>query len=347
VAEVSPGPGSVPSLVHASVSSQLITHAEDSGILGQGPDGIPLVMLLGATSVLAVPLSDGDRSLGALTLVRQASEGYFGMADVAVAESVAEQLALAIRAGRMFRRHSAVAEAFRASLLPRDLPPVPGVEIAAAHMAADGPDVGGDFYDVYQTPGGTGLAIGDLCGSARDTVAVISAARHAIRVLARSDPDPASVLRGANDVLLAENLTGEFVTAHAAHLSWDGGLLRVVLGSAGQPAPTVITADGQVRQLRGGGQPLGIFPDAGPAVQQVDLSPGDVLFFLTDGLADARNPDLGYFGDRLADELAALAGQAAADVAAGMRRRVLRFCDDVVRDDMTMLVLRVGEPPDF
>jgi serine phosphatase RsbU (regulator of sigma subunit) len=346
VAEISPEPGSVPSLVHASVSSQLITHAEDTSALGAGPDGIPLVMLLGATSVLSVALSDGERSFGALTLVRQASHGYFGMADVAVAESVAEQLGLAIRAGRQYRRHSAVAEAFRASLLPRDLMPIPGVEVAAAHIAAEGPDVGGDFYDVYQTPDGTGLAIGDLCGSPRDTVAVISAARHAIRVLARSDPDPASVLRGANDMLMSENLTGEFVTAHAARLAWDDGMLRVVLGSAGQPAATVITADGQVRQLRGGGQPLGIFPDAEPSVQELELSPGDVLFFLTDGVADARNPELGYFADRLADELAALAGQSAGDIAAGLRRDVLRFCDGDVRDDMTMLVLRVGEAPD-
>ena len=72
-----------------------------------------------------------------------------------------------------------------------------------------------------------------------------------------------------------------------------------------------------------------------------------VLFLLTDGVADARNPELGYFADRLADELAALAGQSATDIAAGLRRGVLRFCDDEIRDDMTMLVLRVGEPPDL
>jgi serine phosphatase RsbU (regulator of sigma subunit) len=347
VADVSPAPGSVPSLVHASASSQLLTHAEDADALGPGPDGMPLVMLLGATSILSVPLFDGDHSFGVLTLARPASQGFFGLPDVALAESVAGQLALAIRAGRVFRQHSDVAEAFRASLLPRDLPPVPGVQIAAAHIAAEGPEVGGDFYDVYQTPGGAGLAIGDLCGSPRDTVAVISAARHAIRVLARSDADPASVLRGVNDIMLAHNLTGEFVTAHAAHLAWSDETLHVTLGSAGQPAAVVITADGQVRQLRGGGQPLGIFPDAEPAVQRLELSTGDVLFLLTDGVADARHPEQGYFGDRLADELAELAGQPAADIAAGMRRRVLRFCDDRVRDDMTMLVLRVGEPPDF
>jgi serine phosphatase RsbU (regulator of sigma subunit)/PAS domain-containing protein len=348
VTDLSPEAGSAPSLVHESASSLLMTHAEDTDSLGAGPDGIPLAMLLGATSVLSVPLSDSQRSYGALTLLRQASEGHFGMADVAIAEEIGEQLALAIRADRMFRRRSEVAEALQESLLPRELLQIPGVEIATVHVAAaDGPDVGGDFFDAYRTPAGWGLAIGDVCGASSDTVALTSAARHAIRVIARSSADPAQVLRGANEILLDERLDGEFVTAHAAELRWEEGILRVVLGSAGQPAPSLVTAGGQARQLRGGGQPLGIFPDAEPSTQDLQLTTGDVLFFFTDGVTDARSPQQGYFGDQLTDELAALAGKAPADIVARMRRRVLEFCDGQVRDEMTMLALRVGEPPDF
>src|SRR6185437_1750160 len=122
VAGTEPAAGSAPWIVHESASSQLLTHVEDADALGPGPDGIPLVMLLQATSVLSVPLADGERSYGALTLVRQASHGHFGLSEVAVTESIGEQLGLAIRAGRTFRRHSAVAEALQASLLPRELP---------------------------------------------------------------------------------------------------------------------------------------------------------------------------------------------------------------------------------
>ncbi len=347
VADVAPAPGSAPFEVHAAVSSQLITHAEDTDALGADATGMPLVMRLGAASVLSVPLADGERSYGALTLIRQAEDGHFAMADVAAAEAVGEQLGLAIRAGRIFRQLSGVAGAYRASLIPPELPLVPGMEIAAAHVATEGPDAGGDFYAVYPVPGGTGLAIGDVCGTTRAAVAVTSAARHAIRVLAGRDRDPVSVLRGANEVLLGENLSGEFVTAHAASLGWDGGKLVIELGSAGQPAPVLLTADGQVRQLRGGGQPLGIFPDAEPAAQRLEMEPGDTLLLYSDGVADARNPEAGYFGDRLADELASLAGASAAEVAAGLRRQLLDFCDDQVRDDMTLVVLRAGEPPGY
>ncbi|HEY2549501.1 MAG TPA: SpoIIE family protein phosphatase [Streptosporangiaceae bacterium] len=344
-ADASPDPDSAPALVHASASSQLLTHAEDASALGAAPDGTPLMALLQAASVLCVPLSAGERGHGALTLVRQAGDGYFTMTDVAVAESAGEQLAFAIQAGRTFRRHSAVADAFRASLLPRELPQAAGVEFAAAHIAARDADVGGDFYDVYETSEGTGLAIGTACGAARNAVSVTSVARNAIRAIARSAPDPAGVLRRANDVLVAENLKGEFVTAHAMTLSWHGSTLRVAVSSAGHPAPTLITADGQVRQLRGGGQPLGIFEDAEPALQRLELTAGDALFFPNAGLLGARHSETS-FGDRVSEELAALAGQPAAELAGAMRRRVLEFSDDV-RDDVTMLVLRVTEPPDL
>jgi serine phosphatase RsbU (regulator of sigma subunit)/PAS domain-containing protein len=344
VADTSPEPGSAPWIAHESAGSQLITHFEDTDVLGPGPDGMPLAIALRATSVLSVPLSDGEHSYGALTLVRQASQGHFGLSDAAAAEAVGEELALAIRAGRTFRRRSAVAEALQASLLPRELPPVPGVEIAAAHVAAEGSDVGGDFYDVYAVPGAWGLTMGDVCGTARDTATVTSIARQSIRVIGRAEPDPAAVLHGANDVLLTENLAGQFVTAFAACLRWDSGVLRVALASSGQPAPAMITADGQVRQLRGGGQPLGIFPDAETSTQDLELAPGDGLFFFTDGVADARRADK-YFADRISDELAALADKPAAEIVAGMRRRVVEFCGGEVHDDMTMLALRVTEPP--
>jgi serine phosphatase RsbU (regulator of sigma subunit)/PAS domain-containing protein len=338
-------PGSAPQAAWESLGPVLITHAEDAEVLGMTPEGIPVAMALGAASVLSVPLSDGERGYGALTLIRRASDGHFGMADSAAAEAVGEQLALAIRACRAFRQHSAVAAALRATLLPGELPQVPGVELAVAHVAAaSGPEVGGEFYDIH--PGGTVLAIGDVCGTGRDAVTIACAARYALRAAGASAPGPEAMLRAANDVLIAEDLAGEFVTAHVARLEWRSARLRVELASAGQPAPVLATADGQVRQLRGGGQPLGIFPDAAPSAQRLELSPGDVLFFLTDGVADARSLELGYFADQLTDELAALAGRPAAEIAAGMRRRALEFCDGEVRDDMTMLVLRVTEPPD-
>ena len=347
VAAVNPPPGSLPAAVRDSASTLLVTHAEDNGILGAAPDGVPLLALLGASSVLCVPLSDGEQTQGVLTLARDPARGYFSLADVGLVEEIAEQLALAMSVRHMLRTRTETAEALQASLIPPVLRAVPGVEIASAHMAPTrGRAVGGDFYDVHPTPAGWGVAIGDVCGKGEDAASVTAVARHAIRVLAHWSADPAEVLRGANEIMLAEEFGSRFVTAATTHLSWSGRTLRAVLGSAGHPGPVLVRPDGRAQVLAGGGLPLGIFPDAEPVTHELELAPGDVLFFCTDGLTDARSPDQAYFEGSLADGLSTLAGKPPADIVSGLRRLVLDFCAGVLLDDVTMLVLRVGEPPD-
>ncbi len=346
-AAVDPPPEAAPSQVFASGSSLLLAHAEDAGVLGAGPDGVPLLMLMRGGSVLCVRLTDGRRAHGVMTLVRDMQEGHFGLADLGLAEEIAGQLARAVTVHRLIQGRSEAAEALQGSLLPRELREVPGVQMAASHLPpTSGREVGGDFYDVYPTPAGWGLAIGDVCGKGQDAAAVTAAARHAIRVLAHWNADPAEVLRGANDIMLAEEFGGRFVTADAAHLQWQDGRLHVVLASAGHPGPVLVTPDGRAQQVPGGGVPLGIFPDAQPATRELTLAPGDVLFFCTDGLTGARNADLGYFEEHITDGLASLAGRSPADVISGMRELLLEFCDGVLLDDMTMLALQPGEPPD-
>jgi serine phosphatase RsbU (regulator of sigma subunit)/PAS domain-containing protein len=346
VAAQDPQPGSLPHTVHDTGSSQLITRAEDANILGTGPDGVPLLMQLGATSVLSVPLSDGERRYGALTLARRPSAGQFEMADLGLVEEIGEQLALAITMDRKVRQHSQVADALRHSLLPRELPGVPGVEVATTHLAAtENPEVGGDFFDVYRTSSGWGMAIGDVCGRGDGVAEASAAARHAIRVVAHSTHDPGDVLSTANQIILAEEFSGRFVTACAAHVRWKDESLEVTLGSAGHPAALLLRRDGELRQLRGGGLPLGIFPDAGPALEQHDLSAGDTLIFYSDGLADAHRPGQGYFDDQLQGEVAALAGRTPGQILARIQEVAVEFCQGKVRDDITMLALRVVEPP--
>jgi serine phosphatase RsbU (regulator of sigma subunit) len=341
-----PEPGSLPAQVHETGKSQLQAHSDDTSMLGAGPDGVPLLMKLGATSVLSVPIAEGQHGYGVITLCRSSSEGPFQIADLALAEELGAQLAVVIRVDRLFRRRSEVAEALQASLLPRVLPDVPGIELAAAYMGAtEGLDVGGDFYDVYPIPGGWGLAIGDVTGKGEEAVALTAAARHAIRVIAHWTADPIEVLRQANEVLLSAEGSGRFVTAKTAQLAWRDGLLHVSLGTAGHPGPAVVRSDGRVEMTGGGGLPLGLFPEAQPGLEEIDLAKGDTLFFFTDGLTETRSADNRYFEERLADELVTLAGRSASEVVAGIQARAEAFSAGELRDDLTVLALRVLDPP--
>jgi serine phosphatase RsbU (regulator of sigma subunit)/PAS domain-containing protein len=343
VAAIDPPPGSGPSQVHESGSAMLIAHAEDPAVLGAGPGGTPLLMALGSTSLMCVPLSDGERGYGVLTLAAQRGQGHFVMADVGLVEELGEHLALAIRIDRLYRQRTEVADALQASLLPRQVRQMPGTEVAAAHVpASTDAEVGADFYDVYPARDGWGIAIGDVCGRGEDAAAVSAAARHALRAFAHLDADPAAVLRNTNEIMLAEEFDGRFVTAVVAHLHWQDHVLHVELGSAGHPAALLVRPDGRIRALDGGGLPLGIFADAEPGIQRFTLEPGEVLFLFTDGLTSACAPDLVHFENQLQDNLAALAGQPPAAVVSRVRELVLDFCQNTFRDDMTMVAMQAG-----
>ena len=94
--------------------------------------------------------------------------------------------------------------------------------------------------------------------------------------------------------------------------------------------------------MGGGGLPLGLFADAEPATQELTLELGDVLFLYTDGVAQARGTDNTYFADRLADELAGLAGLPPDQLVASMRRAMDEFTGGNLVDDVTMLVIRAS-----
>jgi serine phosphatase RsbU (regulator of sigma subunit)/PAS domain-containing protein len=342
VREVEPGPESVPAKVHTTGQSVVLAHMDDAGALGAAQDGTPLLMLLGATSLLSVPISDDGIAYGVLTLARQAAEGRFTLADLALATELGEHLGVAIRVDRMFRHRSAVAEALQGSLLPARRPEVPGLELSAAYVpASEGGEVSGDFYDVFPVRDGWAITVGDVCGKGQEAAAMTAAARHAIRAIALWNSDPADVLAKVNEVILAGDYEDRFVTVKLAYLRWDGDRVTVELASSGHPGPAVVRPDGRVDVLSGGGLPLGLFPDAPPEREALELGPEDLLFFYSDGVTEARNPDMEYFEDRLADELAGAAGCSAAETTRMVQGLVASFSDDDLRDDMTILVARV------
>jgi serine phosphatase RsbU (regulator of sigma subunit) len=324
----------------------VLAHADDPGILGTAPDGTPLLMLLGVTSLLSVPISDGTTSYGVLTLGRQATEGRFEIADLGLAEDLGAHLGVAIRVDRMFRHRSAVAEALQGSLLPARLPDIPGLDLSAAYVpAGEGLEVSGDFYDVFPVRGGWAITVGDVCGKGQEAAAMTAAARHAIRVIAHWSPDPVETLAKVNEVILAGDYEDRFVTAKLAYLRWDGDRVHVVLASAGHPGPVVVRPDGRVEVLGGGSLPLGLFPDAEPERTELELGPGDLLFFYSDGVTEARSADMRYFEERLADELAGLAGRSAAETTRMVQSLVASFsAGGDLRDDVTILVAKVKSP---
>jgi serine phosphatase RsbU (regulator of sigma subunit)/PAS domain-containing protein len=343
VRSVDPDPESAPWQVHSTGKSVLLAHADDPAVLGAGPGGTQLLIALGATSLICVPISDGSTGYGALTLARQAANSPFSVADLGLAEDLGQHLANAIRVDRMFRRKSEAAESLQASLMPATLPTVPWLEFAAAYIGAmQWQETSGDFYDVFPTGDGWAIAIGDVCGKGQDAAAMTAAARHSIRALSHVHDAPADVLTAANQVLLAGDYGERFVTASLAFVRQRGRRVQVRLGGCGHPGPAVVRADGRVEILEADGMPLGLFADSQASRAEVELRAGDLLFFYTDGVTEARSADLAFLEDRLADELASVAGRSAADTVHAVQELVTSFSDGELRDDVTMLAVRVA-----
>lgn len=341
--EVDPAEDTLPHDVFVTRQSALRPHVENLDVLGMCPDGLPVCGKIGVTSVLSVPIEDGDRAIGTITLAASGEYGPFDLMDLGVVQRLGRYLALVIRAARLYRRRAEVADTLQAGLLPKTLPSIPGVSVAARYLTSThGSEVGGDFYDVFRTENGWGLVLGDVCGKGEDAAAVTSTARHCVRLASRWKARPGDVLGTVNEALLDED---RFVTAVMASLTLETERIIVSLGTAGHPPAIVVRADGVIRSASRGGVPLGLFEDFEAGLDTIDLAVGDTLILHSDGVLEACDMTRQEFGqERLLEALAGHAGKPPEEMLAGVERALLDYCDGDLRDDVSMLALRV-EPP--
>lgn len=172
-------------------------------------------------------------------------------------------------------------------LVPLLLPEIAGCRIQAAYLPAE--EVGGDFYQVLEQPGGaTLLVIGDVSGKGLKAAMTGTLTLGALRTLAAEGLSPATLLTRLNRQLVSAQ-DGGFVTCLCARVAPDG---MVTVANAGHLAPY---RNGDEVPLPSG-LPLGVTPDAEYAETTVALAPDDMLTLLSDGVAEAQSPDGELFG---------------------------------------------------
>jgi sigma-B regulation protein RsbU (phosphoserine phosphatase) len=238
------------------------------------------------------------------------------------------------------RNASAIARTLSQSLLPPHLPMIGGLELGAAFQPAGQGEVGGDFYDVFESgAGGWACLIGDVCGKGTRAAAATALARYTIRAAAMRDTRPSAVLRVLNDAFIQHSDDSDFCTVAYASLEPRAGGVRVHLAVAGHPLPLVLRAGGEVEPAGQPGTLIGIVADPVLVDASVELETGDALVFFTDGVIEARidGPMMGTEG--LADLLASCAGYSAPEIAQAIHEAVIGGSLQT-RDDVAILVLR-------
>ena len=183
-------------------------------------------------------------------------------------------------------RELEVARKIQESILPKQLPSLPGWQTAAFWRPARA--VSGDFYDFIPFPDGQlGLVVGDVTGKGVPAAMVMAITRSVIHAVVKQAGSPSQILAEVNDLLCQDMTPGMFVTCLFTVLDPISGRLR--LANAGHDMPFHRTADGLL-ELKARGMPLGIFPGSSYEEIETTLSVGDGLLMCSDGLVEAHNP---------------------------------------------------------
>lgn len=225
------------------------------------------------------------------------AEWWLRMAVVALAGGLAVLLArIRVRRDHELRHMTAIAETAQRALLRAMPTSIGSLGFAARYVSAtEEALVGGDLYEVAETPNGVRLVVGDVRGKGLDAVQLASTVLAAFRRAARVEPSLTAVAADLDEVVTAVAGDEDFVTVVLAEFQTDHEDLSVTLLNCGHHPPLLV-ANAHSRSLVDTGSPeppLGLHPEPTPTTCQ--LADGARLLFYTDGLVESRNRDGTFF----------------------------------------------------
>jgi serine phosphatase RsbU (regulator of sigma subunit)/anti-sigma regulatory factor (Ser/Thr protein kinase) len=300
---------------------------------------------------LAIPLVSQGELVGLLNLGSRLSEQDYSSDDRGLLTTLATQSAPAVRVAQLVQDQQIqareneriqyelrVAQLIQKTLLPKDLPALPGWKVNAYYQAAR--QVGGDFYDfIYFDDGRLGLVIGDVTDKGVPAALLMATTRSVLRAVAQRVVKPGQVLERVNEIIYQDIPPKMFVTCLYALLDPETG--QLIYANAGHDLPYHRHQLGEVTELRATGMPLGLMPGMKYEEKETTLAHGDSILFYSDGIVEAHNSDRGMYGF---PRLMKLMGEYAED--SSLRDVVL---EDLVEftgpaweqeDDITMVTLQ-------
>jgi len=304
-------------------------------------------------SELVVPLLLQDRLVGVLDLESTAPHA-FSAEHERLLNILGSYIAVALENSRLFEEARQTqtrlmedletAREIQRQLLPSGAKEIAGLDLATAYVPAR--ELGGDFYDLL--PYGVGrlaVANGDVSGKGTAAALYGSLAIGILRELVHdNEASPSEMLGELNSRLLAARLDARFIAMQFA--IYDAALRELTIANAGGTLPLLVR-NREVTEINVSGMPLGLLPEAEYEEVRLNLLPGDVVVFASDGIHESMNREKEEFGiDRLK---ALLSTVSAADPGYKVAQRIVKATDEHTgagrppHDDRTLLVLRVTD----
>ena len=301
-----------------------------------------------ARSELSVPLIHGDRVLGVLDL-ESLKVGTFGKNDQEFLANLAPGIAIAIENARLYEQASKQKERHQRELtraqqiqqfiLPTPFPSIPGLEVGVHFRPAL--ELGGDLYDFIPLNEETySLTIGDVSGKGAPAALYGAMGTGILRSLAANQLTPAEMLRQLNQLLQQRHIDGHFLTLCFA--AWQPKTRLLKLANAGMPRPFLIRGEtSEIFQVAG--IPLGLLDVNSYEEYSIQLQPGDIVCFYSDGINETLDPEGKFFGSgRLEQVLLRVRQEPVAKILAEVFEVLESFTSPGgPRDDQTLMVLKV------
>jgi serine phosphatase RsbU (regulator of sigma subunit) len=346
-------------LAPSSEAMQLLSHSNQCREVRELP--LPddeLYTLRQLKAELLLPLSGKEQMLGIIALGHRLGDLPFSREDEELLMSVANPVALAIENARLVermieeaRRREEIevenearakelegARQLQLSMLPKKIPQLPNLEIAAYMKTAT--EVGGDYYDFHLNGNGAlTVAVGDATGHGLKAGTVVTAIKSLFRTFAPGH-DLVPLLSQSSRVLKEMNLRSLFMAMTVVRV--EG--YRLKISAAGMPPVLIYRAlTGEVEEVFIKALPLGSVLNYAWRQEECTLDPNDIILLMSDGFPERFNDDSEMLGYAKAHEVLKTSASLSAQeviaqlVAAGDHWAAGRAQDD----DVTFVVLKV------
>jgi len=260
----------------------------------------------GTQSIIIVPLLARGEAIGTIGMPARDPSHVFSKNEIELAETIASQIAAAVDNAQLHaktesalgvaERDLEIGRQIQSGFFPESLPQIPGWEIATHFHAAR--QVAGDFYDVFQLKNSkfTAFVIADVCDKGVGAALFMVLFRSLLRAFSETRINLENVKETLLNIIVStSNFIAEyhgksnmFATLFFGVLDPDSGILYYVNG--GHEPPIILDKSGKViERLMPTGPAVGIFPDMGFKVGQIQLNEGDSFVGFTDGTTDAKN----------------------------------------------------------
>jgi len=238
-----------------------------------------------------------------------------------------------------YARELMIGEEVQSSIIPKELPEFPGLEIAARFIAAK--EVGGDFYD-FLLGEKLMLSIADTAGKGISACLYSLSVRSMLRSYGIIHQELDVIINETNDLFCLDTKdTGVFVTAFVAFFEPKTKELHYT--NCGHFPAFLLRRCGAVEKLTTEGMALGVIPYERVTTRRVKLEPGDLLVLFTDGVVEAHNAKKELFGEeRLIEFLELKRSQSPEQIVDGLIEEVAMFAEGTSQhDDLTVVVMRI------